>query len=232
MHKLYFALIALLCICLKAGALDFRTMGLDVGLEDVYYNTGSEEALLLVPENHISGSYRLRAGGSPLELYRKAQGEQGEVKVPVAQIAIPDGLTSGILVFLPHNGAGQGWRTVWVDDSEFKANRNSVFFFNFSSRLVGVQIGDKQWPIEPGKTQQARFDASARSLPVQIAAQGANGWERVHTNRMPVRDGFNMFVFLKNGMVTEEGTVDLVDVVRFYEMMAREPSVGAVAVGR
>lgn len=232
MHRFYFILVALLCVSLKAGALEFRVLGLGMELTDVYYAVGTQEEPLQVPYDGISKTYRLPSGRSQLELYRKAQGEQGEQRIPVAQIAVPEGLQSGILVFLPPVSGQAGLRTTWIDDSGWKADRNAVFFFNFSSLPVGIRLREQQWMLQPGQTQQSRFTASTRSLPVQIAARGNGGWELAHTNRMPVRDGFNMFVFLKDGVTDELGVTDLVDVVRFYETLAREPAVEAVAVGR
>lgn len=232
MYRFSFILIALLCVSLKTNAFEFRVLGLGIELADVYYAVGTKEESLQVPYDRISEVYRFPAGHSQFELYLKTEGEQEGQRIPVAQIAVPTGLQSGILVFLPPRPGHVGLRTTWIDDSGWKGDRNAVFFFNFSSLPVGIRLSEQQWVLQPGQTEQSRFTASTRSLRAQIAAHGTEGWGLTHTNRMPVRDGYNLFVFLRDGVTDEQGDTSLVDVVRFYEAQIKEPAVQKVATSR
>lgn len=211
-------------------------IGLGQAIDDIFYRDGTKEVKLYVPFQTLSGEYRISGGSTRLKLYRKvaaaaaaasetttmsqAQSAAAEQIVPLAEIDVPQGSTQAILVFMnPATGSAQVGElaTVWLDDSGRAGRRNELRFHNFSPAELAVNAQGRRWSLAQGASDSGTFAASARSLPMQVAARGANAWSLVYTNSIPVRDGFNAFVFFTPAEAEEDGLTRAVNLVCVYE---------------
>lgn len=237
-HVFCFGLCAALAGIPALSALEFRVIGLGQAIDDIFYRDGTKEVKLYVPFQTLSGEYHISGGSTRLKLYRKvpavavavaasetaavsqAQGAATEQIVPLAEIDVPQGSTQAILVFMnPAAGSAQAgeFATVWLDNSGRAGRRNELRFHNFSPAELAVNAQGRRWSLAQGASDSGTFAASARSLPMQVAARGANAWSLVYTNSIPVRDGFNAFVFFTPAEAEEDGLTRAVNLVCVYE---------------
>lgn len=147
----------------------FRTLGLGVNLEGLYYMDGKKDVPVQVTQNTRSEFFSLPSA-SPLEFYRIEKAADGSVvRIPVARAAVPEGSKLLLLVF--SEGASKNTIIETLDDSLAAFPGGSYRVLNrLNQPLDAVMMGQKTLvPAHGTALINVRGPGSTRFVQISLA---------------------------------------------------------------
>ena len=160
----------------------FRTMGLGVNPEGLYYLNDKKDVPVSVTQNARSDFYPLPSS-NPLEFYRKEKAPDGtEVRIPVARATVPEG--AKILLFIFSEGPSKTTVVETLDDSLVAFPGGTYRVLNRLNQPLDAVIKGQKSPIPahgaalidvrgPGTTRFVQISFAGTTPPRTILS---NNW--------------------------------------------------------
>lgn len=136
-----------------------------------------------------------------MRVFRELTVEGAKRKLPVADVPLPEG-TSSILVVLAPAPVGsplpiQGRA---LDQSLEVHPLNTVRIVNFSNRTLALRVGEKTAVSAPGADDRFPFPSGGvPQVPVEVAVNTPEGWQLVQRSLQPAPAGRRILVVVRDG---------------------------------
>lgn len=121
--------------------------------------------------------------------------------VPMAEVILPEGATSALVVLAPAAAGGEFPLQGMAMDQSLDAHPlDTLRVVNFSLQTLAVRAGEESRLIKPGEEGRFAFPASGQPhLPVEIAVQTAEGWKMVQRSLQPMPQGRRVLGVVREG---------------------------------
>lgn len=225
------SLIILFCLVAASAtthlhALEFRLLSWDGDIRDLKYGGGPKAVDVVATEGALSPKYTYNGSG-PLVLFREVKQEDKTVRVPVASLTPPEGVTQAILVLAATDAAGTGYTARWINDSPEVRREQTITYENLSSHPVAIKLGKDELYIAPGAATTRATNPDVFRLALKVAAQTPKGWEMVISSSQPVRPRLRTLVILRDGRENPYGPKEPVEYLAFNDLLPQKETPGS-----
>lgn len=200
----------------NASALEFHLVSWDGEITDLNYAQGTKAVPVEACESLLSPPYQW-TGTGPLVLFRKIQHEGKTVRMPVATLTPPAGLTNAILLLSATDSSHTAYSGLWIDNSLDARPLQSTTYYNLSHYLIGIRLGNEEYTVAPQSSRTQLTDTSVQRMLLKAAAKTASGWEIIASTSQTVRPGRRTLVFLRDGRPQINGHIDRIDFLIFHD---------------
>ena len=200
-----------------ARALEFRLLSWSGDIEDLKYTNGQKPMDMVAWDSALSPPYQF-TGTGPLVFFREVKVDDKKIRVPVATLPAPEGVTHAILLLAATNASKQAYTAIWIDDSPEVRKAQTITYRNLSSYPVVIQLGAEEIALDPKAMRTCPTDPSLQRLPLKIAAKAGMGWEIIASASQPIRPGLRTLVILRDGRMQPSGVKALVDCLAFNDL--------------
>lgn len=223
--------LAVLAILTPARAIEIRFINWDGDAADLKFLNKGKAVGIHASESSLSPVFNYDGTG-PLVLFKEIVVEGKTVRRPAATLAVPAGLTHGIVVLAATDATLETYAGVWIDDSPERRPAGSVRMVNLSSHLVSFKVDTAEFSVAPSGDYQVPVRANVRRVLMQAATQVDGRWKVVANNPLPVRNGLRLLVLLRDGRPQEGSEVNVVDLLSFYDLPPALPGEKMAASSR
>lgn len=126
------------------------------------------------------------------------------VRVPVAEIALPEGVRRALIILAPAASGeplplvGRVW-----DDSLEAHPAESVRVLNYSTRALALGLGDNTGTVAPGAQHLLAYQAGGtRHTPFYLAVQTEGEWTLIRRNLLSTPSGRRVLCLVRDGRVS------------------------------
>jgi len=229
-------LIVLFVLTLTGGvlpirALEFRLISWEGEIQGLQYANGNTKVAIDASEGALSSPYSFEGAG-PLVLFREVKVDDKTVRVPVATLTVPSGLTQAIVLLAYADATHTTYTGSWINDSVDVRPPQTVTYRNFSSYTVAVKMGTEEHVIPPKEGLTLTTGATVERVVFKAAAQTQSGWEVVASTVQPVRPGLRTLVIMRNGRPDYTGHKEIIDLLTFSDYPPPPPPAGAAVASR
>lgn len=222
MRRLVF-LSLLLVAASPAAALEFRLLSWAGEISGLHYASGPASVPVVADENLLSPAYQF-TGPGPLVLFRETTADGKTVRVPVATLTPPEGLTHAVLLLSATDASRTAFTGVWMDDSVETRPAQTITYRNFSSYTVAIRLGDREHTVAPQSFYTHRAGAATERMVLKAAARTPDGWEIIASTSQTVRPGRRTLVLLRDGRPQPNGHTDRIDFLVFNDRPPAPPA--------
>ncbi len=201
----------------SSHALEFRLLSWSGTIEDLKYTNGQKPIEVAAWDSALSPPYKF-TGTGPLVFFREVLVDDKKVRVPVATLPPPEGITHAIILMAATDSSGQAYTAIWMNDSPEVRKAQTITYRNFSSYPVVIKLGTEEIPLDPKEVCTRTTNPELQRLPLQIAARTTTGWEVISSLSQPIRPGLRTLVLLRDGRMQPSGIKALVDCLAFNDL--------------
>lgn len=157
--------------------------------------------------------------------------------VPVAEVALPEGATSALVVLAPAaEGSALPLQGMAIDQSFEAHPLDTLRIVNFSNQTLAVRVGEESALIKPREESRFAFPAAGRPhLPVEVAVQTAEGWKMVQRSLQPMPPGRRVLGVVREGrpdLTIEDAALRIKPVDAIFMIDRSAPPVSAALAQR
>ncbi|MFA6288700.1 MAG: hypothetical protein WC661_15055 [Opitutaceae bacterium] len=197
-------------------AVEFRLISWEGEIQGLQYADGKAKVAIDASEGALSSAYRFEGAG-PLVLFREVKVDDKIVRIPVATLTIPSGLTQAIILLSYADATRTTYTGKWINDSVDVRPPQTVTYRNFSSYTVAIKMGTAEHVLPANEGLTLATGSTVERVLFKAAAQTQSGWQVVASTVQPVRPGLRTLVIMRNGRPDYTGHKEIIDLLMFND---------------
>lgn len=184
-----------------AHGMSVRLMSWDGALADLWVADGGSYVAAKAGEFVLGRALALKHTASSLRLYKDQVVEGVLRKRPVADVSLPGGTSSMLVVLAPApDGGPLSYQGRALDESLEAHPLNTMRVVNFSKLKLALKIGDTTSVVAPGAEEIFPFPSGGLfSITAEVAVDTASGWTMVQRSLQPAPPGRRILAMVRDG---------------------------------
>jgi hypothetical protein len=184
-----------------ASGMTMRLMSWDGALTDLWVADGGSYLPVKAGEFVLGRSVFLERKISSLHFFKDQTVDGVTRKQPVADVTLPDGTTSALVVLAPAPaGSPLPFQGRALDQSLEAHPLNTMRVVNFSNLKLALKVGGTTAVILPSGEEGFPFPSNGPlSITVEVAVGTTDGWTMVQRSLQPAPPGRRMLVIARDG---------------------------------
>lgn len=178
-----------------------RLMSWDGAVTDLWVADGGSYVAAQAGEFVLGRALSLKHQTSSLRLYKDQTVDGVVCKQPVANVALPSGTASALVVLAPApEGSPLPYQGRALDQSLEAHPLNTMRVVNFSNLKLALRVGGATAVVVPSGEEGFPFPSDGPfSITVEVAVGTTDGWTMVQRSLQPAPPGRRILVIVRDG---------------------------------